>query len=252
MQPLPGGSVPPIPDRPLALFLDFDGTVVDFAETPDAVIPDPSLTGLLDALHGVLHGAVAIVSGRPIASLDRLLSPLTLPTAGLHGLERRTATGRFHSAPTSPPWRVPMRVALEHFVSGRPGLLLEDKGTSLALHYRRAPHHEAEVRSLMDSLVRTLATDATLIDGNAVVEVRPTGLDKASAVAAFLAEPPFAGRCPVYLGDDTTDRVAMRASEDHGGIAIAVGHQIEATWRLSTPSHVRAWLTTLIAEHSPP
>jgi trehalose 6-phosphate phosphatase len=252
VQPLPERAVPPIPDRPLALFLDFDGTVVDFAETPDEVVPDPGLAELLDALHGVLHGAVAIVSGRPIAALDTLLWPLKLPTAGLHGLERRSAAGCVYPAPASPSWRVPMRAELEHFVSGRPGLLLEDKGVSLALHYRRAPHHEAQVRSLMDALRGTLATDATLLDGNAVVEVRPNGPDKASALAAFLGEQPFVDRYPVYLGDDTSDLVAMRAAKEHGGMAIAVGDRIDATWRLPTPSDARAWLTALIAEHSSP
>ena len=252
MEPRPERSVPPIPKGPLALFLDFDGTLVDFAATPDAVVPDPDLTGQLAALNEVLHGAVAIVSGRPIAALDRLLCPLRLPTAGIHGLERRTAAGRFHPPPAHASWLAPLRAELKQFVSERPGLLLEEKGVSLALHYRRAPHYESEARALVGALLGKLAPDATLIHGNAVVEVCPTGCDKASALEAFLNEPPFAGRCPVYLGDDRNDLVAMRAAEDHGGMAVGVGDRIEATWRLPAPSSVRAWLGALIAERSRP
>lgn len=247
---LPGRTAPPIPTAPVALFLDFDGTVVDFAATPDAVAPDPGLTAQLKALHDVLEGAIAIVSGRPIVALDQLLCPLKLPMAGIHGLERRTAAGSLHPAPPGAAWLASMRTELARFVSVRPGLLLEDKGVSLALHFRQAPHHEAAAHALVDALLGSLAADAKVIRGNAVVEVCPAGCDKALALEAFLMEAPFAGRRPVYLGDDTNDLGAMRMAEDRGGLAIAVGDRIEARWRLPEPADVRAWLGALIAERS--
>jgi len=244
--------VPPIPASPAALFLDFDGTLVEFAATPDGVRPDPDLNVLLGALHDVQAGGLAVVSGRPIAALDALLAPLQVPLAGIHGAERRDATGRVHRARTQARWLAPVRAELQRFVAGRPGLLLEDKGVALALHYRQAPEFEAEACATVEALLRPWDSDATLIRGSAVVEVCAAGCDKASALAAFLAEPPFKGRCPVYLGDDTNDGSALRFTEDLGGLAIAVGDRIEAPWRLANPAAVRAWLAAWVADRSRP
>lgn len=230
---------------PFSLFLDFDGTLVDFAATPDDVQPDPALRGLLERLQRRLDGAVAIITGRRIASIDGLLAPLRLAAAGLQGLERRSPDGRSERPATPAAWLEPMRARLAAHVDAHPGLLLEDKEFSLALHYRAAPQHAAATRELLHAMQAGWPADARLLEGQCVFELRPGQLDKGTALDRFMSEPPFAGRRPIYLGDDDADLPAMQAAQRHGGMAIAVGLRLAAVHRLQDPRAVRGWLESL-------
>ena len=240
---------PPLPPAggPLGLFLDFDGTLVEFAATPDGVRPDPALCALLERLRDRLDGAVAIVTGRRIASIDRLLAPLRLPVAGLQGVERRSADGSTEKPGAPAAWLGPLRERLAAHVAAHPGLLLEDKEFSLALHYRAAPQHEAATRVLLRSLQPDWPDDARMLEGQCVFELRPGTCDKGTALERFMAEPPFAGRRPIYLGDDEADLPAMQAAQRQRGVAIAVGMRVPAVHRLRDPSAVRGWLEALAA-----
>ncbi len=236
---------PRLLDGPSGLFLDFDGTLVDFATTPDGVQPDAALTTLLERLRLRFEGAVAIITGRRIASIDALLAPLQLPVAGLQGLERRDARGHVHRPAAPAVWLAPALARLRAHVATHPGLLLEDKEFSLALHYRAAPQFEAATRVLLQALLPTLPHDARLLEGNRVFELRPGSDDKGSALEKFMTEPPFRGRSPIYVGDDDADWPAMQAAERGRGLSIAVGPRLPAQHRLKDSNAVRAWLETL-------
>ena len=239
---------PPLPATrgEYALFLDFDGTLVELAPTPDAVAPDPRLVQLLSALATGLDGALAIVSGRGITTLDRLLAPLRLAAAGLHGIERRRADGSRRVAAAIPPWLEALRGPLRAHVERHPGLLLEDKYGALAVHYRAAPHHEPATRAWLRTQVAMTAGDAEILEGAACSRSAPRVVDKGTAVEEFLSEPPFAGRRPVFVGDDLSDAAGLRAVQRRGGIAVAVGGRVSADWRLAGPREVRSWLAALL------
>lgn len=228
----------------ICLFLDFDGTLVDFAPTPAAVRIGPQLIELLAQLATTLHGSVALITGRSIETIDQLLRPLRLPVAGLHGLERRSSDGTLHRANT-PTWLASVRCELQRHVAQHPGLLLEDKALALTVHFRRAPQHERATRDLMLAMLDDLAGTAQLQSGPASLEIRPPGCGKGGAVVQFLREPPFRGRQPLYAGDDETDVPAMRLVEDHRGIAIAVGPRISAPLRFPNPGALASWLREL-------
>lgn len=223
-----------------ALFLDVDGTLLDFAGHPHAVELTPELIATLSSLRGLVP--VALISGRPIVDLDGLFAPLRLPVAGQHGAERRTANGR--AIPMERPAQMSAaRDALAGFAEGRPGLLLEDKGLTLALHYRLTPRLESEVEAMMKAWMHKLGGQLTLLPGNMVYELRPTATDKGAAIAAFMEEPPFAGRVPVFIGDDTTDEDGFRMVNRMGGLSVKVGGgQTVADWRLSGVATVLQWL----------
>ena len=204
-----GSALPAPPACPgpaaWALFLDFDGTLTDLAATPDSVVVTPRLRSVLAACAEALDGAVALVSGRPIAALDALLDPLRLPAAGLHGLERRLPDGAVeHAAPAHHgPGLSGLRARLEALVREDGRLLLEDKEASLALHFRRAPERERALRALVaDAAPRHDGYE--ILHGKMVVEVKPAHANKGDAIAHYLKAPPFAGRRPVFAGDDVT------------------------------------------------
>ncbi len=227
------------------LFLDVDGTLLEFAETPEAAFADRELIGILERVAGALDGALALISGRPIVALDRLFAPLRLPSAGVHGLERRNALGVFTDGPVD--W-LPMaaaRHAIAALLHAHPALVVEDKGASLAVHWRRAPELEAEVQELMSAIAAQAGPDFELLAGASVLELKPCVRDKGTAVEAFLREPPFAGRVPLFVGDDTTDADAFLAVERHGGWAIGVGTRPSTHLRLADPPAVRRWLARL-------
>ena len=217
------GSSPPLPapGERWAIFLDVDGTLVAIAATPQAVLVEPSLLARLEQLRHRCGGALAVVSGRALADIDRLLAPLRLPAAGLHGRERRRADGTRLESGGPEAIIAPLRPLLSAYVEARPGLLLEDKGGSLALHYRLAPAYAASVARL----ARRLAAEEPrlrVIFGRKVAEFQPRGSDKGAAIAAFLAEPPFAGRRPVYAGDDATDEDGFVTVNRLGGLSVKV------------------------------
>ncbi len=235
---------PPIPpaENRYCLFLDFDGTLVDFAESPGAVVCDSSLVALLADSWRLLDGALAIVSGRQIHAIDTLIAPLRAPVAGLHGFERRGANGITYR-PTSDGARLDsLRDRLLAFVEQRPGMLLEDKTAALAVHFRNVPHLGSSTSDFMLGLKRDLGDDFELLEGDAVIEIKPATHNKATAVEAYMQEAPFAGRVPIYIGDDITDSDGFVAVERHQGMAIGVGNRVLTPWRLRDPAAVRAWL----------
>jgi trehalose 6-phosphate phosphatase len=224
----------PTPSRDWALFLDVDGTLVEIADTPDSVRADPRLPGVLTAAANTLGGAVALVSGRPIATLDRLLHPVRLPAAGLHGLERRTIDGTVSAAVRPPAIREAVAAA-QHFADGHDGVLVEDKRLTVALHYRSAPDLGPAVRAFADGLLKTLDAGLRIQTGKMVVEIRPAGADKGTVVEAFMNEAPFAGRVPVFIGDDVTDEAGFEAVNRLGGQSIRVGAEQPTAARFRIP-----------------
>jgi trehalose 6-phosphate phosphatase len=234
------------------LFLDVDGTLVEFAATPAEVRIDPSLVTLIDRGSQALGGALAIVSGRTLADLDRLFAPRQWPAAGLHGLERRDALGRTMSSVYGRDRLEGARVMLHVFASQHPGVLVEDKGASLAVHYRQAPGVEDGLKRLLDQLVGDLGGEFELQPGACVLEVRRRGPNKADAIRAFLAEPPFAGRIPVFAGDDLTDEAALAAVERAGGLSISVGDRVRGRLRFASPRELRAFLADLLPDAATP
>jgi len=235
----------------IALFLDVDGTLLELAATPQAVSVSDALREGLRALSRASGGAVALVSGRAITDLDALFAPLTLPSAGLHGFEHRGASGAYCRRPP------PSAAALEdargemlRLARAHPGLLVEDKRFALALHYRNAPHLEEAVMMAMREVAARLAGELELQRGKMVMELRPAGATKAQAVAAFLTEAPFAGRLPIFIGDDLTDEPAFELVNRLGGASVVVSatRPSAAQTRFADVAAVRAWLTQLQAE----
>jgi trehalose 6-phosphate phosphatase len=236
-------------DRRWALFLDFDGTLVDIAPRPDAVRVADGLAELLVCLRDGLDGALALVSGRPIAELDRFLAPAVLPAGGQHGLEWRDVAGVRHEAEIDRAALSEIRAELAAFVEEAPGTRLEAKSMSVALHYRQAPGFEAAALGVVERLARRYAQRFHVQAGKMVFEIKPRGADKGTVVERFLASPPFSGRIPVYVGDDLTDEHGFVAVDGRGGIAIQVGTRepTAARWRTRCVADLHCWLGRLAA-----
>ena len=239
----PRAGPPPPPRLDWAYFLDVDGTLIDIATTPEAVRVDTAMLELIARLHRSSGGAVALVSGRALSFLENRLGTLRLPLAGQHGLERRDAAGRLwmHAAPPAAKCRI--KEALAPIVARHPSLLLEDKGLTLALHYRLAPHLAAYAQRLMARLARAAGAGLEVQRGKCVAEVKPSGIDKGTAVAEYLAESPFRGRRPVFIGDDLNDEHGFAEVNKLDGISIKVGQGRScARFRLRDVAAVRRWL----------
>jgi trehalose 6-phosphate phosphatase len=230
---------------PCCLFLDVDGTLLDIAPTPDAVVVDAALPALLQQVRDALGGALALVSGRSLEQLDALFAPYSWPAAGLHGLERRDERGQVHRAGDDGPVLDEARLALADVVARAPGALLEDKGRSLAIHYRAAPALEHVLRRELRAIAARLGADFHVLEGRRVLELKPVAATKARAIEEFLAEAPFAGRLPIFIGDDVTDLDGFAAVEAAGGVSIAVGDRVEAMMRVASPRDVRVLLADL-------
>jgi trehalose 6-phosphate phosphatase len=235
-------EMPPIPEY-AAVFLDIDGTLVQHAERPDAVRIDAGLFALLERLGRAAGGALALISGRSIADIDALFSPARFAIAGQHGAERRSADGSLHfHAPLGSRLKEPAE-QLRRLVGANPGLLLEEKGASLALHYRGAPSLAGLAEREVRQAVVALGDDFELQSGKLVFEVKPSGKDKGTAIDEFMAEAPFAGRRPVFVGDDLTDELGFERVNRIGGDTVKVGPgPTRARWRLENADAVRAWL----------
>ncbi len=231
--------------RDIALFLDIDGTIAEIAPRPELAAVPNELRPILAVLSDALDGAVALVSGRTIADIDRMLPWANLAVAGTHGLERRRPGERVASAPADAGLRG-VAAALRAFCDSRPGLILEDKGGAVALHYRQRPEIGDAVRTMAIRL-----TDANprlvALEGKAVIEIKPDGRNKGSAIRDFMTEAPFAGRTPVFIGDDVTDEPGFAAVRELGGVAIRVGEEREtlAEYRLPDVGTARDWLRGL-------
>ena len=235
----------------IALFLDVDGTLLEIAATPQAVSVSDDLRERLRTLAQAGGGAVALVSGRAIMDLDALFAPLRLPSAGLHGFERRGASGEYCRRPLPAAAALEAaRVAMLDLARRHTGLLVEDKRFALALHYRKAPHLEDTVVKAMEDVAAGLGQELELQHGKMVVELRPVGATKAEAVAAFMAEAPFAGRLPVFIGDDLTDEPAFELVNRLGGLSVVVSatRPSAARARLADVTAVHDWLAQLQAQ----
>jgi trehalose 6-phosphate phosphatase len=239
------GNVPHV-SNDWALFLDVDGTLVDLATTPETIEIHADLPPLLGRLSRRSGGSLALVSGRTLADLDRLFHPFRFPAAGIHGSERRDALGHLHFAGLTSADLAPARTELQRFVAQHPGPLLEDKGRGLALHFRQAPELETAVRELLERVRVRLPADAHLQPGHCVIEIKGGASNKRTAVEQFLREPPFAGRVPIYVGDDLTDLDALAYVESVGGHGVFVGPESKPGhgW-LPDPAAVREWLRSL-------
>jgi len=228
-----------------ALFLDVDGTLLEIAETPDAVHVPAQLIRTLTDVAQREAGALALISGRSLAQLDRLFAPARFAAAGLHGLERRDAAGSLIRPRQLDQALNAARQRLAAFVSPHPGLLLEDKGLTLALHYRRAPELEGEVRRVVTALATRLGQGFHVQEGKCVLELKPVGFSKRTAIEAFMREAPFRGRRPVFAGDDVTDEDGFLAVNAMGGYSIRVGNDAPtaAQYRVPNVETLRAWLS---------
>jgi trehalose 6-phosphate phosphatase len=235
-------SPPPLSRlAPAALFLDFDGTLVELAESPAAIAVPNGLAPLLDSLAARLGGRLAVVSGRAIDDLSRHLGGSAAVMSGSHGAELHYADGR--RVPVSvPPGLAAAREEVRRFAAAGDGLLVEDKPAGVALHYRLAPHRAAEADAFLESLAAR--SGLALQRGKMVAELRPEGTDKGAALRRLMAEPPFAGARPVFVGDDLTDEDAFRAAAALGGEGVLVGpdRPTAAVWRLDGVGAVTRWL----------
>jgi trehalose 6-phosphate phosphatase len=214
-----------------ALFLDVDGTLLEIADTPQSVRVSTRLLDLLGALQDRLQGALALVSGRSLADLDRLFAPLALCASGTHGCEFRDPEGAVTQPDFDRHVLSPARAQLLALAGSEQGLLLEDKGHGLAMHYRLAPALEPTVRSLMESLVRGLGEAFTLQAGKCVYEIRPTRWTKGNAIERYMQRPPFVGRKPLFIGDDITDEHGFAVVNSLGGVTVKVGSAVSTLAR---------------------
>jgi trehalose 6-phosphate phosphatase len=231
----------------IALFLDFDGTLVELAPQPEAVIVPSDLPPLLARIHQRMRGAAATISGRPIAEIDGFLAPVKLPASGAHGAElRETADAAIKvvGAHLSDPLRAQIKAIVAMLEKRWPGLRTEDKGTSFAVHYRHAPEAEADLRAALEAL--NFGNGWQLLAGHRVFEVKARGWDKGTAIRRIMEGAAFAGRRPIFIGDDRTDLDGMAAARKLGGDGVAVGGlDADVAWMLSDPAAVREWLRRL-------
>ncbi len=233
--------LPPKLSPNAALFLDLDGTLLELAPRPEAVVVPEGLSGLLQSLDKVLGGALAVVTGRPLARVDEMLRPWLAVGAGLHGNEYRwpgtTDIERMNAVPAA----LVARQLRERFID-EPAIEIEDKGAAVALHFRRAPERVAACEATMIEATRG-RDDLRLLRGHCVIEALPAATDKGKAIARLMARAPFAGRIPAFIGDDVTDEDAFPVIGQFGGLCVKVGHRsTHAAHGLEGPAEVLHWL----------
>lgn len=233
-----------IPGHNIALFLDVDGTLLEIAPTPDEVKVPASLRNTLQLATKGVNGALALISGRSIQALDHIFAPCVFAAAGQHGLERRDAQGNMILSGIDNTILDPARHALRELQLMNKGLLLEDKGTTLAFHFRLAPRYENTVREIMSAMVEPIADQFMLRPGKSVFEITPRGFSKRTAIEAFMTEQPFAGKTPVFFGDDVTDEDGFEAVNALNGYSIRVGpvKHSAAQHHFGSVQAVIAWL----------
>jgi trehalose 6-phosphate phosphatase len=239
-----------IPDlRKCAILLDIDGTILDLAPSPQQVWVPPGLRRTLARIDDLAGGAMALVSGRSLNDIDLIFSPLQLAAVGGHGAEMRLsadATPYMRATPLSPA----LKRKLASVTELGPGILAEDKGYSLALHYRLAPGKETELRDAVEAIcAQAPERSLEILPGKQVVEIKPAGINKAEAVRELMSFPPFAGRNPIFVGDDTTDEPVFGVIAKFGGLGFSVGRiMADSNGHFDKPESVRAWLTRVAAE----
>jgi len=251
-RPPPSGTAPSRAGLPrlddMALLLDIDGTLLDLAPTPREVWVPPGLAETLDRLRVATSGALALVSGRSLNDIDLIFAPERFPAVGGHGAEMRISTGSESVATHAPPMDQDLKGRLAAIARLSPGILLEDKGYSLALHYRLAPHAEKAIYEAV-ALIRAELPEAPIevLPGKCVCEIKSAGFDKASGVTELMRHPPFTGRRPLFIGDDVTDESVFAIMPALGGLAFSVGrHAHGVAGHFGEPRDVRAWLAALL------
>lgn len=230
-----------------ALLLDIDGTLLDIAARPDAVqVPERLLANLARILEH-LDGALALVSGRPIQTIDELFSPLTLPAIGCHGAELRPKPGLHDVLVLAPPLSVSLRARMDAIAARYPGVSVEDKVYSLALHYRNVPHLADALRDSVQAIRREAPPGTVdVLAGKCVFEIKPAGIDKGTGLRTLMGHASFRGRRPIFLGDDVTDESAFAVLPEFDGVGIAVGKEMPgAVLAFQDPTEVRAWLANI-------
>ncbi|HEV7489927.1 MAG TPA: trehalose-phosphatase [Rhodanobacteraceae bacterium] len=249
-------ALPPPPradTATLALFVDIDGTLLDIAARPDAVIVEPALRATLAALHELLRGALAPLSGRSLRSVDALLALPSVAAAGLHGAELRANGGDSLASQRLNPELDMARARANETASTHPGVIVEDTGAAIALHYRSAPTAEIAVRRAAIDMLDSAGSEYELLQGNLVIELKPAHADKGSALATLMQSLPFVGRTPWMIGDDLTDEDAFAEANALGGVSIIVGPRRPtlARYALPDPGAARAWLADLLEPGEP-
>lgn len=225
-----------------AFFFDVDGTLAAIQSRPEAVFIPEQVIAQLQQLSALSQGALALVSGRPIKQLDALAAPWYGPAAGVHGAERRDAEGNLQRISLPVEVEQSLRTELQDAMASWPGTQLEVKGMAFALHYRQAMQHEQDVMRLAEQSVKRFPGLA-LQPGKCVVEIKPAGIDKGAAISDFMEQPPFAGRTPVFIGDDLTDEKGFLAVNARQGVSIKVGEgSTQAHYRLHDVDAVYGWL----------
>lgn len=234
----------PEPRPDWALFLDFDGSIVDIAPTPESIDVPENLPLLLAALREALGGAVAIVTGRPIEQIDGFLGAVVPAVAGLHGSERRAADGAI-IRPT-PPLHCPrnVRASLREFAARHQGVLVEDKKFAVALHYRLNPSLMDACRDAVNTALADETEDWQVVEGKFAFDVKPRAFTKGTAIEAFMREAPFRGRIPVFCGDDVTDEDGFAIVNAQGGVSVRIGEgsATRAAARVDTVEELLDWL----------
>ncbi|GGE37374.1 putative trehalose-phosphate phosphatase [Agaricicola taiwanensis] len=232
-----------------ALFLDIDGTLLDLAAAPTEVVVPEWMPGALERLSRRLDGALALVTGRALENADELFTPHRFAVAGLHGADIRFASGQMHMAPRSS-FLDPLRNELASLAALNPGLVLEDKQAGVAIHYRLAPKFGDGLIAKLTNFAEASAGAFEVQLGKMVVEVRPAGANKGTAVTALLSQPPFQGRKPLAIGDDLTDEAMFVVVNAYGGRAVRVGRPDRptvATAEVDQAEDVRNWLERIAA-----
>jgi trehalose 6-phosphate phosphatase len=230
-----------------AVLLDIDGTLLDLAPTPREVWVPPGLANTLKRLHEKTSGALALVSGRSLNDIDLIFAPEQFPAVGGHGAEMRLASDSEAVAVHAPPMDKELKRRLAAIAKLSPGILLEDKGYSLALHYRLAPHAEKAIYEAV-SLIRADLPNAPIeiLPGKCVCEIKHSGFTKATGVRELMTHAPFRGRLPFFIGDDVTDESVFAIMPDFGGLAFSVGRRAQGVaGHFDEPRDVRAWLAHL-------
>ncbi|MBV9559838.1 MAG: trehalose-phosphatase [Bradyrhizobium sp.] len=232
----------------VAILLDIDGTLLDLAPTPREVWVPPDLADTLNRLKEKTSGALALVSGRSLNDIDLIFAPAQFPVVGGHGAEMRLMAESDATAAAAPPLDKELKRRLATIAHLSPGILLEDKGYSLALHYRLAPHAEKAIYEAV-SLIRADLPNAPIevLPGKFVCEIKPAGFTKASGVRELMTRTPFQGRKPLFIGDDVTDESVFAMMPDYDGLSFSVGRRaIGVDGHFDSPSDVRAFLARLL------
>ena len=248
--PVPRSLVPHLSET--AILLDIDGTLVDLAPTPREVWVAPGLAKTLNRLLKRTSGALALVSGRSLNDIDLIFAPQQFPAVGGHGAEMRLSTDSEAVASHAPPMDRELKLRLAAIAKLSPGILLEDKGYSLALHYRLAPHAEKAIYEAV-SLIRADLPNAPIevLPGKCVCEIKHSGFNKATGVRELMTHEPFKGRYPIFIGDDVTDEAVFGIMPDLGGLAFSVGRRAQGVaGHFDEPRDVREWLAHLLDDEA--